>query len=265
MSVFRSLGGISLTTFDQGDGGAKGFASAPYMFFSVALSDGQAFNHQELDGYSIFCLTAEPGAVVQIAGAGQRLSVMDSAVIENNLSVQAVGGSVELLVAGSTRSAKRPTSIEITPADSHYKVVKPWGHELWINGEDPDFCFKEVCITTCNRTSLQYHNLKRETNLLVGGVADIVYKTRDEVALDDVTDNDLGSERVYPLAVLDVKPLTLHRIVAVSDVMLYEVSTPHLDDVIRVQDDTNRTDGRVVVEHFDDVDGAVRQSSTGTG
>lgn len=265
MSVFRSLGDISLTTFDQDDGGAKGFASAPYMFFSVTLSDGQGFHHQDLDGYSVFCLTAELGAAVQIQGSDRQLSEKDSAIIENSLSVKAVGGSSVLLVAGSTRVAKKLTSINITSAGDHYKVSKPWGHELWLNGDDPDFCFKEVCILAGNRTSLQYHNLKRETNLLVGGIAEIVYKIRDEVALDDVTDNDLASERVEPLAVLDVKPHTLHRIIAVSDVMLYEVSTPHLDDVIRVQDDTDRTNGRINVEHLDDVGSVIRQSGTGTG
>jgi len=265
VSVFRSLGGISLTTFDQDDGGVKGFASAPYVFFSVTLSDGQTFHHQDLDGYSVFCLMAESGAAVQIEGADKQLLVKGSAVIENGLSVKAVGGSAELLVAGSTRATKRLSSVNLTPAGDHYKVVKPWGHELWLNGEDPDFCFKEVCITAGNRTSLQYHNLKRETNLLVGGIADIVYKLRDEAALDDVTENDLASERVYPLAVLDVKPHTLHRIIAVSDVMLYEVSTPHLDDVIRVQDDTARTHGRIEVEHLDGVGSVVRHSGTGTG
>ena len=48
---------------------------------------------------------------------------------------------------------------------------------------------------------------------------------------------------------IDVFPPTLHRLEAISDITLYETSTPQLDDVVRVQDDAKRPDGRIDIEH----------------
>jgi len=48
---------------------------------------------------------------------------------------------------------------------------------------------------------------------------------------------------------VDVMPLTLHRLEAVTDILLYETSTPHLDDVVRILDDSRRPDGRLEQEH----------------
>ena len=44
-------------------------------------------------------------------------------------------------------------------------------------------------------------------------------------------------------------PGNIHRIQAITDILLYEVSTPHLDDVVRLQDDNKRPDGRIKEEH----------------
>ena len=47
----------------------------------------------------------------------------------------------------------------------------------------------------------------------------------------------------------NVKPPRKHRVVALTNLILQEVSTPEVDDVIRVEDDTNRPDGRIESEH----------------
>ena len=46
-----------------------------------------------------------------------------------------------------------------------------------------------------------------------------------------------------------VKPNTIHRIEALTNIKLFEVSTPNLSDVIRLSDDTNRPSGKIVAEH----------------
>ena len=51
---------------------------------------------------------------------------------------------------------------------------------------------------------------------------------------------------------VNVNNYAIHRIKAVSDIILYEVSTPHLDDVIRLADDKKRKDGRIFTEHLKD-------------
>jgi hypothetical protein len=58
---------------------------------------------------------------------------------------------------------------------------------------------------------------------------------------------------VFQLGVMGkicVEPKTLHRLRATTDIYHYEVSTPHLDDVVRVQDDINRGHGRIKEEHL---------------
>ena len=54
---------------------------------------------------------------------------------------------------------------------------------------------------------------------------------------------------VLDVIVIDVEPKTIHRIEAVTDLTLYETSTPHLDDVIRLQDDKSRESGLIQYEH----------------
>jgi len=48
---------------------------------------------------------------------------------------------------------------------------------------------------------------------------------------------------------VDVMPMSVHRLQALTDILLCEVSTPELDDVVRISDDSGRQDGRVESEH----------------
>jgi hypothetical protein len=242
--------------------GLSRFATSPYKFFSVVLRAKEVFSRRDLDGCTLFCLESDTGASVRIEDAAISLTAGGSASIENGVSLAAAKGGVRLLVSGAPRAQKRFDSISITPGGRHYKVAKPWGHELWINGSDPDFSFKEAFITAGNQTSLQYHALKRETNVVVRGVADVVYKAQDDVDNDRVKADHLASLRCEALTIIDVSPRKLHRIVAVSDVLIHEVSTPHLDDVIRVQDDFGRSHGRIGAEHAGNASGAAGEASS---
>ena len=166
--------------------------------------------------------------------------------------IKCLSGAGHVLLAGGSSTSHFAEPI-LTRAGEHYKVVKPWGHELWLNGEDKVFNFKEVFIKSGNQTSLQYHNFKEETNFLYGGAAGLIYRANKAVKNDDVTPADLGTLALTAPTCVHMIPGVLHRLHATTDLYLYEVATPFLDDVIRVQDDSNRAHGRVAAEHNADI------------
>jgi mannose-6-phosphate isomerase len=121
------------------------------------------------------------------------------------------------------------------------KVTKGWGHELWLLPEDAPFGFKLIAIDAGERTSLQYHREKEEANLLLRGSAVLWYA--------DAPTAPVSKRELREGDIVHVPPGALHRIEAVTDIVLVEVSTPELDDVIRVADDFGRGNGRIATEH----------------
>jgi mannose-6-phosphate isomerase len=105
------------------------------------------------------------------------------------------------------------------------RVEKPWGYEL-IWAESSKYVGKVLHITAGQRLSRQYHDKKEETFLVQSGEMDL-----------EVGD---GAERkvlrMKPLDSFHCVPKTIHRMVAVTDVDVVEVSTPELDDVVRLED-----------------------------
>ena len=61
--------------------------------------------------------------------------------------------------------------------------------------------------------------------------------------------NNLNTLNINKNNFINIKSFAIHRIQAISDLTLYEVSTPHLDDVIRILDDKNRKNGKIKTEH----------------
>jgi mannose-6-phosphate isomerase len=117
---------------------------------------------------------------------------------------------------------------------THKVVVKPWGKEVWMELNDR-YCYKRIYINAGHRTSLQYHNFKHETNYIISGEAKVLIGT---------TWYDLRADDYFTIT-----PGVHHRVVAVTDVVLQETSTPEVDDVIRIEDDAQRPDGRIEAEH----------------
>lgn len=118
-------------------------------------------------------------------------------------------------------------------------VKKPWGLEHWLELNDK-YCYKRIHINQGFKTSFQYHEKKHETNYMISGLA--------EVWLED----DKGEIVKHIMEAGDaftVPPPRKHRIVALTDIVLQEVSTPEVDDCIRIEDDTNRPNGRIESEH----------------
>ncbi len=105
------------------------------------------------------------------------------------------------------------------------RVDKPWGHEL-IWAETSRYVGKLLHIRAGERLSRQYHRVKEETLFLQSGEMDL------EVGPAET----LERRRMVKGDVFHVVPGTIHRMVAVTDVDVIEVSTPELDDVVRLED-----------------------------
>lgn len=118
-------------------------------------------------------------------------------------------------------------------------VYKPWGKEEWLELNDR-YCYKRIYINAGYKTSYQYHEFKRETNFIISGEAE-VWLENDEGAVE----KKIMKAGEY----FNVTPPKKHRVIALTDIILQEVSTPEVDDVIRIEDDANRASGRLEGEH----------------
>lgn len=111
------------------------------------------------------------------------------------------------------------------------RIEKPWGYELWWAVTDK-YVGKILHVNAGHRLSLQYHNIKDETIFLQSGEMDLELQ------------NDAGEMetiRMRPGDAQHIKTGRIHRMVAVQDCDIFEVSTPYLDDVVRVEDVYGRT------------------------
>ena len=110
------------------------------------------------------------------------------------------------------------------------RVDKPWGHELiWAHTDR--YVGKVLVIETGKRLSLQHHDVKDEWIHVLEG------------KLELTLENELGEVQVRELGPGDgarVPTGRRHRYEAVEKATLIEVSTPELDDVVRIEDDYGR-------------------------
>jgi mannose-6-phosphate isomerase-like protein (cupin superfamily) len=109
------------------------------------------------------------------------------------------------------------------------RVEKPWGHELWW-AQTEKYVGKLLHVKAGFQLSLQYHVKKDETIHLAAGRMVLVLQ---EGAL--LVDHELQVGQSYR-----VRPGTVHRMRAITDCDVWEVSTPEVEDVVRVQDDFGR-------------------------
>ena len=107
------------------------------------------------------------------------------------------------------------------------KVEKPWGYEL-IWAETPDYVGKVLFVKAGESLSLQFHRVKDESWLVQEG--------RAKLELGSAGDAVLKEEVIAPGATFRFRPGTVHRVTALEDTTIIEVSTAHLDDVVRLED-----------------------------
>ncbi|MBI5469864.1 cupin [Candidatus Kaiserbacteria bacterium] len=137
-------------------------------------------------------------------------------------------------------------------------VTKPWGNgkiggvsgvgELWLNyvrgenvgDEEKRYVFKKLYIKKGTKTSFQYHVNKLETNHLISGSAE-AWQENEKGGMEKSIFM-AGDSWTIPCG-------RKHRLIALEDMVMLEASTPEVDDVIRIADDTGRPDGRIEREH----------------
>lgn len=228
------------------------FADSVYYYALHQLKAGSTAAVDALAECTVFVVPKSGAGAVEVTLRGERavLSPGDALDARGHEVVLSNPGptDAQVLVAG-VRGTAGGHAVRITRADDLKKVFKPWGHELWITGLNTTYSLKEVFLKGGRKTSLQYHRMKRETNVLFEGRSAIWFKQSADVDNDDVLDTDLGKVEIAPMSSVDVPPNTLHRVESLTDIRLYETSTPHLDDVIRVQDDNKRKSGTIESEH----------------
>ncbi len=113
------------------------------------------------------------------------------------------------------------------------RVEKPWGYELhWAVTER--YVGKVLHVNAGQALSLQYHNRKEETILLWSGRLLFEIQEGDRLVRRELKPGD----RVH------VTPKTVHRMTAIDDCDIFEVSTPEIDDVVRLEDNYGRVEKR---------------------
>lgn len=101
------------------------------------------------------------------------------------------------------------------------RVDKPWGYEIWWAHTDR-YVGKLIFVKAGNALSLQYHEKKSESMYCQSGTAELTLN--GEV------------RRFEPGEAVDIPVGMRHRLVAITDVTVFEVSTPEVEDVVRLED-----------------------------
>lgn len=110
------------------------------------------------------------------------------------------------------------------------RVEKPWGHELiWAHTDR--YVGKVIVIEAGKRLSLQRHAVKDESIYVISGHLRLTLEDEDRAI--GVVELEAGDHRHVPTG-------RIHRFEAVEHTVLMEISTPELDDVIRLEDDFGR-------------------------
>jgi len=108
------------------------------------------------------------------------------------------------------------------------RVDKPWGHEIWWALTER-YVGKILHVRQGESLSLQYHEVKDETILIQSGR--LLFETRPAGE-----QGELRRIEMEPGDVFHITPGTLHRMTGLTDCDILEVSTPELDDVVRLED-----------------------------
>ena len=113
---------------------------------------------------------------------------------------------------------------------SSSRVEKPWGHEL-IWARTDRYVGKILHIRAGEALSLQYHRVKDETIMVLTGRMQLVYFADGEAA---------KSRELGPREPFHITPNLRHRMLAIEDTDVLEVSTSELDDIVRLEDRYDR-------------------------
>ncbi len=185
--------------------------------FAVSLLDPQAIvigggiAGAAPDGLAVYLEAAREVLAGAFVPGGQRVPLIRAALGPDAGTL----GAAALAMETAARPSSRPPKV----------VDKPWGREVWWAQTDR-YVGKIIEVRAGASLSLQYHRQKLETMLFVDGQG--LMQLGDEMVT------------VTPGRSITITPGMLHRVSAVTDLRLYEVSTPEVEDVVRVKDDFGR-------------------------
>jgi quercetin dioxygenase-like cupin family protein len=113
----------------------------------------------------------------------------------------------------------------VTVSSEIPRVDKPWGYELhWAKTDR--YVGKLIHVDKGHALSLQYHNLKDET----------IYLHSGKLLFEIDVDGTLTQREMLPGERVHIVAKTIHRMTALEDSDIFEVSTPELHDVVRLED-----------------------------
>jgi mannose-6-phosphate isomerase len=124
-------------------------------------------------------------------------------------------------------TTKYPAGNPLTGRVTVTHVPKPWGYEI-IWAKTDQYVGKILHVNAGEALSVQYHNQKDETVHLLSG--EMIYRVKLPES-DRLQDMKLGKGESFRIA-----PGTVHYIQALTDCDILEASTPHLEDVVRLED-----------------------------
>ncbi|MFH1545957.1 MAG: cupin domain-containing protein [Patescibacteria group bacterium] len=109
--------------------------------------------------------------------------------------------------------------------------LKPWGREIWF-ADTRKYAGKILEIKKGERLSLQFHRWKEETQLLFEGKVRVTFGSNEK---------KLRTKILTPGEVFHIPPKMIHRVEGLAPLSkIFEVSTPHLHDVVKLSDDYGR-------------------------
>ena len=195
-------------------------------------------------------------AIISSANSLSNFQLSKNSKVFEISSIKTTDKVIEIVDEDGTRSENIINNYKIIK--DHKIVNKPWGHEVWIVWLKDYHVLKRIFMKKGNKCSLQYHDKKYETNYLIDGKAKIVkglhinLKDAKNKIFEKILSKDLHKDYSVvsraPYVFTNV-PGEVHRVYSEEDYVAYEVSTPQLDDVVRVQDDTKRESGLIKSEH----------------
>jgi len=121
---------------------------------------------------------------------------------------------------------------EVTRPEAVKVVPKPWGEERWLAHTDR-YAGKLLILRKGHRLSLQYHERKHETQYVDSGRIKYTLGSVDRPGEYEELIAEAGTTVMLP-------PGAVHRMEALEDSRFFEVSTPELTDVVRLEDDYGR-------------------------
>lgn len=140
-------------------------------------------------------------------------------------------------------------------------VSKPWGDELWIaDGVSTPYALKKITFLSGKRSSLHVHQMKIETNLVIQGhgyfeLSNNKFQTSKFLDLEQPIEMvkecliDISKFEIKAGDTITVEPGYVHRVTAKSDLVFIECSSCELADVVRLEDDSLRGNGKIESEH----------------